>query len=188
MKRRLSLASMLVALLLSVSAFAVGCGTGDVEEPATPPLAEEPAVPAEEPAEEPTADPAPVDDVISGTPGTPVAVGMWTVTVTEVEWNSGNDDVSVPDGMQRLEVEIDLTNTSGGALSVGAGDWSMVSGTDVYDVLPADRAQKQGERAIPAGKTEDVDINFAVPDRSGSYVLRFTPAEGGPGTLEVVIQ
>jgi hypothetical protein len=115
-------------------------------------------------------------------------LGDWTVSVRDSEFGSGNDDVTVPSGMQRLKVEVDLTNTSDGELSVSPSDWSLYFADQAFEVLPSSDPDKQGERTLSPGDAEDVTVNFAVPSTDGLYILRFEPAEGGPGAIEVQLQ
>lgn len=167
----------LVVLLL-----AAGCATQPAAQ--VSPSAPTASVPVTPSAGQPTA-----RDVTKGTKGAPTTIGSWTVTVRQSEFGSGNKDVNVEAGKTRLTVEVNLSNGSASSLSVGPNDWSAVDAAGVtYAVLPSSRADKQGERTVPAGKTEDVSVNFAVPSSGGVYTLRFAPANGGPGTLEVPLQ
>ncbi len=184
---RVALTSVVsLSLLASLAACAdeeanVGAGNNPV---ATSDTSVQP--PVEQDAEEGT--PADGGDVTTGAVGTPISLGLWRATVRAPEFGSGNDDVSVPGGMQRLKIEIDLTNNSASAMSVGMGDWSLRLGSITYEVLRATRPDKHGERTVSAGETEDVTVNFAVPDASAAYILKFDPAQGGPGVLEVPLQ
>jgi len=176
MKTRALRAAAVVCLVALM--FAAGCA----QPPAEPPTTPEPTAVPPSPGEGQSGDAG----VAGGAIGTPTTFGSWTVTVRQMEFGSGNDDVIVEPGKTRLKVEVDLKNSSGGALSVAASDWAVVDADGAsYAVLPSSRPDKQGERAIPAGATEDVSINFAVPSASGSFTLRFAPTQGSTGALDV---
>jgi len=151
-----------------------GCAQEPVAAPTPTPAPEASVSSATPPAE------VPASDVTKGTVGSAATLGSWTVTVRDTESESGDDSAK-----SGLKVEVDLKNNDTASLSVGMDDWSAVDASgQTYAVTPSSRADKQGERTIPAGKTEDVTVSFDVPS-GGTYILRFMPANGGPGTLEV---
>lgn len=187
-KRWLYLAVALGVLAGAVLALS-GCNGYTADEPAPPAVMEPETTPPGAPdLDDPDAAPGAGPDVVTGTPGRSESVGSWSVTVDEWEFGSGNDDVEVPPGMERLKVEVELVNTAGDDLTLLPEDWMIVAGDATFPVLPSDRGEKQGERTVSAGETENVTVNFAVPDRTSEYVLRFAPSEGGPGTLEVTME
>jgi hypothetical protein len=96
----------------------------------------------------------PWEGVVTGFEGTPAVFGDWAVTVTESVYGRATDDVSVPGGMTRLEIVVDLENTSGAPASVIPQDWSLTDGAGGrYTVLPAQQPEKQGEATVEAGDT-----------------------------------
>jgi len=174
--------SITVVACFVMLALAVGCSQAPTGNEGTTPATPEAVTP------EDATRPSDSDGVTTGTKGAPATLGGWKVTVRQAEVGSGNDDVQVESGMTRLEVEVDLENTSGEPLAVAPGDWILVDAADAsYSVLPSSRPEKQGERTIPAGQTEDVSVNFAVPSAGGPFMLRFAPSQGADGALEVPI-
>jgi len=177
--RSLSIAGVACLLMLSL---AVGCSpapTGNDGATSTTP---------ETVAPEDSTQPSGGAGVTTGTKGAPSTLGSWKVTVRQTEIGSGNDDVQVEAGKTRLTIEVDLENTSGESLAVASQDWALVDAADAsYPVLTSTRPEKQGERTIPAGQSEDVSVNFAVPSAGGPFMLRFTPSQGADGTLEVPV-
>ncbi len=156
-----------------------GCAKQPEATPTPAPASEASGTAATPPAEAPSTS----GDVVQGTIGSPATLGNWTVTVRKSESESGDDSAK-----SGLKVEIDLKNNDTASLSVAASDWTAVNASgQTYSVAPSSRPDKQGERTVPAGKTEDVTVSFDVPS-GGSYILRFAPAAGGPGTLEVPLQ
>ena len=184
MRRRL-IAVLLAALMLVL--IVGGCAAQESDTPAEQPSATEPTTGGDGAGGD-DAPGAASDDVVQGTMGGLTVIGPWTVNVREIDWDSGNDDVSVPGGMTRLEAEVDLRNSTNAPVSVTTAEWSLVDdGGTTYEVLASSRPEKQGERTIGSGEVEDVSVNFAVPSRSGIYTLRFQPT-GSDMRLEVPLR
>lgn len=185
----------------SIAVFAlIGCSSEPTAEESAestePTASDQTTVPSDPATEAAVADEAASDDdaaepwegVVSGFERRPVTFGDWVVTVQESEYGRATDDVSVPSGMTRLEIEVDLENRSGAPASVFPQDWSLTDGAGGrYTVLPAQQPEKQGETSIETGETEDVTMSFAVPGPSERHVLRFQPL-GSVGALEVSLR
>jgi hypothetical protein len=176
---------VLVALALS----AVGCDTaprdGQGDGSTSPPDVETPG------------------RASTGTLDERIVVGDWTVLVREAKFDDDGEDRGGADETERVpgtveetrtapvEVtfEVELSHDSSTPLTVRTNDWALDDGEGgVY--VPTDTVDKpedRGERTIGAGATEDVKVSFSVPNRSGAYILRFEPIEGGPGVLQVAV-
>lgn len=147
-----------------------------------------PSILSPSPQPSPSPSPSPASGIIEGSVLTPATVGSWTVIVDEFEFDHSTDAVTLPAGTRQLKVEVDLTNESDRSLSVRSSDWDLLGEEGRYQVLPTRDPDDQGERTFRAGERDDVSMSFAVPSGEGEYILRFTPSQGGPGTLRVPLR
>jgi len=206
-------AALCCATALVLAAALAGCGTRQQTTASTPAPVTEPTATSEPtPSAEPTsASPVPAGDVAtagswtlavreveSNLKGTDDSGGSGPGSggsgagdgSSPGDDNPSGDDPgagSATGDAARMKIEIMVTNNADETLGVKTADWTLLAGGD--ELKPADQkdASKMGARDIEAGGTEDVTVFFDTPNISGVYTLRFTPSEGGPGSVDITV-
>lgn len=168
--------ALVVGLIAASVAALGGCVLG---EPDTPLDADPVPSPEPPPSAIPTTPPElPEAETITATLGEPAEAGPWRLVVREADLADG-----------RVELEIELANTSGDPLRVMPGDFTLMTADGPH--LPSDSEAHDLASVHELLPTDSIVLRGVFEGVSfedgRSVSLVFVPVEGGPVRIEVEV-